>query len=147
MNALARVAIGHAAGVTGSVVVVSESPLIMRSAACVFSGASDPSMAEACGRAAASLGEGGIAFSVASVLGLAVLVTIMHGCRWLQKWYGLPRWAGPLVFLVGCPVLAGLLGLVAAFPGWDAVGMGLMLGVPVGLASSAYWVLLMSIAK
>jgi hypothetical protein len=143
VNGIARGVVGHLTGLTCALSVAALGPRIMDGVVCLAGMLHVVHVADDfCSPGAANLGEGGLWFSWASVATLLVLVVIMEALFRLGRWYRSPAWCGVLAILAGCPLLLGLIVVVTGADAVAAIGVGLALGIPVGLASTAYWLAL-----
>ena len=142
-----RAGLGHLTGVVCSVAVASQAPRMMDAVLCGLARVFSASSADACRPGFSNLGEGGFIASWGTVAALVFLVGIMEVVLRLQRWYHLPPWSGLVVFMLGCPTVATVLCFVALESGPGAVSVGALLGVPVGLAASAYWVPLVTFRR
>jgi hypothetical protein len=71
---------------------------------------------------------------------LLVLILIMEAALWLQQLYAVPSWLPPLVVALGCPALQSIIaGLNEGLP-WFVWEVGVVMGLPIALAFTAYWV-------
>jgi hypothetical protein len=86
------------------------------------------------------LGEAGVNLSWVSLLTMAELVVMMETAWWLCRRYRAPAWSAPIAVAAGVvALLAGIFALHDASSGFAFTG-ALLVGLPVALAFTGYWV-------
>lgn len=134
-----RRSVGHAVGMLCSVAMISQAPRIIDAVVCTLAGLGLVAIHGGCTTGSAGLGEGGLSFAWSMALPLLGLVLIMEAALWLQRLYAAPVWLPPVVVALGCPTLLALLGgFHDGFP-WFMWQVGVVMGLPVVLAFTAYW--------
>jgi len=130
---------GHAGGMVLSMLTISQAPRIMDAVVCSLAGLRLVTLQGECSSGASGLGEGGLRFAWSMAPPLLGLILIMEVALWLQRLYSAPLWLPPVVAILGCPaLLAFLAGLNEGFP-WFMWEVGVVMGLPVALAFTAYW--------
>ena len=132
--------LGHAVGMACALAVNSYAPRVMDGVVCAFVGLGLMTVRGGCASGIAGLGEGGVQLAWSMALPLFGLVVIMEAALWLRRLYAAPICVPPLVVIFGCPALLGFIaGLDAGLP-WFMWEVGVVMGLPVALAFTAYWV-------
>lgn len=127
-------------GMTCSLVAIGYTPRLMDAAVCALSRLGVIVAQTGCAAGSAGLGEGGVSLGWSMGPPLLGLVVIMEAALWLQRLYSVPSWVPPVVALLGCPALLGIItGMNEGLPGfvWE---VGVVMGLPVALAFTAYWI-------
>ena len=143
MTGLARAVAGHLCGLVCSVGVAAFGPRIMDLLVCLVGSLKLVHVdGDFCTAGSARLGEGGIVLSWAGAASLLGLVVIMETLFWLGRWYRVRAWWGVVALVISCPALLAAIVLTTGEGVGTAALVGLIIGTPVALASSAYWVTL-----
>jgi hypothetical protein len=139
--------VGHALGMLCSIVTISHAPRVMDAVVCALASLGLATVQGGCPAGSAGLGEGGLSFAWTMAPPLLGLLLIMEAALWLQRLYSAPISLPPIVAILGCPtLLAFLTGLDQGFP-WFMWQIGLVMGLPVALAFTAYWFPLRSVME
>jgi len=135
-----RRVLGHVVGVLCSLVTIGQAPRLMDGAVCALANLGVIVAQTECTIGSAGLGEGGLSLGWNMGPPLLGLALIMETALWLQRLYSAPSWLPPVVALLGCPALLGLITRInEGLPGfgWET---GIVMGLPVALAFTAYWI-------
>ena len=130
---------GHAVGMLCAVAAIVHAPRVMSAVECSLSRLGLVAVQGGCATGVPGLGEGGLSFEWSMAPYLVGLVLIMEAALWLQRLYSAPTWLPPVVVVLGCPALLGAIVGLNAGPPWFEWDVGVVMGLPVALAFTAYW--------
>jgi hypothetical protein len=131
--------LGHAVGMACALAIISHVPRIMDGVVCAFVGLGLMAVQGGCASGMGGLGEGGLHLAWNMAPPLLGLVVIMEVALWLRRFYAAPMWVPPLVVTLGCPALLGFIAGLGAGSPWFIWEVGVVMGLPVALAFTAYW--------